>query len=332
MKTSIRLNNDLSSAELVTLIETAEQAGFDQIWVSNDLMLRSAPVLIGAFAARTERIGLGIGIMNPYTVHPTELAMIAATAQELSGGRFLLGVAAGAEEFLRWAGLPRTQPLRTTRQAVAALRKMLGHQDVRDADLPDWWNENSMMKFFLPAPVPVYVGAMGPKMRMLAGEVGDGALCLLFPPESYGQSLADVRAGLDKAGRSAAAFDMPACVWVSVGEPGPAHRALAAKLAYFGSSLSPYQLAAVGLTAQDLQPAAELAFAGNLDAAVDLVDDRALSLGIAGTPEDVVERCVALAGHGVDHISFGPPLGVDPVAALKVLGAEVIPALRARTS
>ncbi|MGH3173208.1 MAG: LLM class flavin-dependent oxidoreductase, partial [Streptosporangiaceae bacterium] len=97
---SVRVNNDLGFAGLLALAEAAERAGFDQLWVSNDLFLRSAPVLAGALAARTGRIGLGISVMNPYSVHVSELAMAAATVQEVSGGRFLLGLGAGAEQFL----------------------------------------------------------------------------------------------------------------------------------------------------------------------------------------------------------------------------------------
>ena len=101
---SVRVNNDLPFAELLALAAAAERAGFDQLWFSNDLFLRSAPVLAGALAASTGRIGLGIAVMNPYSVHVSELAMVAATAQEISGGRFLLGLGAGAEQFLGWAG------------------------------------------------------------------------------------------------------------------------------------------------------------------------------------------------------------------------------------
>ena len=92
MRFSVRVNNDLSVAELTSLAVAAEAAGFDQVWVSNDLFLRSAPVLAATLAARTSRIALGIGVMNPYSVHPAELAMMAATLQEASGGRFLLGI------------------------------------------------------------------------------------------------------------------------------------------------------------------------------------------------------------------------------------------------
>src|SRR5688500_3749444 len=102
MRFSLRLNNDLTLSEYVTLARAAERAGFDQLWVSNDLFLRSAPVLLTGLALQTERIQLGVGIMNPYTVHPSELAMLAATLDEVSGNRFILGLASGAGEFLKW--------------------------------------------------------------------------------------------------------------------------------------------------------------------------------------------------------------------------------------
>lgn len=328
MRASIRVNNDLSSAQLLDVASAAESAGFDQLWVSNDLLLRSAPVLVGALASRTSRIDLGIGIMNPYTVHPTELAMMAATAQEVSEGRFRLGIGAGAPTFLAWAGVERRRPMRTTRETVAALRRLLGHGDVAEQDLPSWWSDAAFLRFGLETPVPVYVGAMGPQMRRLSGTVADGALPLLYPPESYVSAREDVLAGVRDAGREPAAFDLPACVWVSVGEEDSARRALAEKLAYYGSSISEVQLASVGLTPQQLEPAAEYAHAGDLDKAVGLIDDRMLSLGIAGSPEQVVERCRALASLGVDHLSFGPPLGPDLGTAIATLGRDVLPHLR----
>ena len=328
----MRVNNDLTSSELIRLVKSAESAGFDQFWVSNDLLLRSAPVLVGALATHTSRIQLGIGIMNPYTVHTTELAMMAATAQEVAEGRFLLGVGAGAEDFLRWAGVERSEPMRTTRTAVAALRRLLGHDDVRDTDLPSWWNDKAYLRFPMPPrPVPVYVGAMGPRMRRLAGELADGALPLLYPPELYGTASDDVREGLRAAGRQHIGFDLPACVWVSVGnDDRETRRALAEKLAYYGPSISSVQLATVGLTPEDFGPAAELARRGELGAATELIDDRMMSLGIAGSGEEVTSRCRRLAELGVDHISFGPPLGPDLDDAVDLLGQEVIPHLAGR--
>src|SRR5690606_18164418 len=88
MKFSLRFNNDLPADEYVRLVQAAEQAGIDQFWVSNDLFLRSAPVILTAVALATERIEIGTCIVNPYTLHPAEIAMMAATLDEVSGGRF----------------------------------------------------------------------------------------------------------------------------------------------------------------------------------------------------------------------------------------------------
>jgi len=329
MKFSLRTNNDLTVAEFAEICVAAEEAGFDQLWISNDLMLRSAPVIIGYLAGLTSRIQLGTSIMNPYTVHPTELAMIAATAQEVSGGRFLLGVGAGAEEFLGWAGIERTKPLTTTLHAIAAIRSMLGHRDVNEADLPDWWSEDAALRFATDTPVPVYVGAMGPKMTQMAGRVADGALPLLYPPEHFTEAREHILAGLAEAGRDEADFDLPACIWVSVSkDPIAGRRELAKKLAYFGPSISPILLAKAGLTPELFRPAADLAMAGDLEGAADLIDDHMLTLGIAGSPDEVVDRCRSLVGLGAKHLSFGPPLGRTAVEGVRLLGAEVLPALR----
>jgi 5,10-methylenetetrahydromethanopterin reductase len=343
VKFSVRVNNDLPFAELLELATAAEQTGFDQVWFSNDLFLRSAPVLAGALSVSTGRIGLGIAIMNPYSVHVSELAMAAATAQEISGGRFLLGLGAGAEQFLGWAGLARPRPLATTRTALVVLRTLLGHGDVDRSVLPEWFGPDSALKFAGPQPVPVYVGAMGPKMLAMAGRHADGVLPLLYPPERYAtvrpQVLAGAAlegAGLDGAGLDGAGLDggsrsrdvdLPACFWVSVSDDAAAARAaLAEKLAYYGPSIPAAVLAGSGLRPQDFAPAAELAHGGRGAAA--LIDDRMLSLGVAGDGADVLARCRALTRLGASHLSFGPPLGPDPVAAVRLLGEQVLPALQ----
>jgi 5,10-methylenetetrahydromethanopterin reductase len=321
MRFSVRVNNDLPFAELLALATAAEQAGFGQLWFSNDLFLRSAPVLAGALAALTERISLGIAVMNPYSVHVSELAMVAATAQEVSGGRFLLGLGAGAEQFLGWAGLARPRPLAVTRTALVVLRALLGHGDVDRTLLPEWFGPDSVLRFPLDRPVPVYVGAMGPKMLEMAGRHADGVLPLLYPPERYAVVRPQVLAGAGSRD-----VDLPACFWVSVSDDAAAGRAaLAEKLAYYGPSISAEMLAGSGLRPQDFAPAAELAQSGRVAAA--LVDDRMLSLGVAGDVADVVARCRPLVRLGASHLSFGPPLGPDPVAAVRLLGEQVLPVL-----
>ncbi|MEZ4636555.1 MAG: LLM class flavin-dependent oxidoreductase [Caldilineaceae bacterium] len=79
MKFSLRLNNDLSPSQYVALAQAAEDAGFDQFWVSNDLFLRSDIPILTQVALRTERIHVGTGILNPYTIHPVGDGVLAAT-------------------------------------------------------------------------------------------------------------------------------------------------------------------------------------------------------------------------------------------------------------
>ncbi len=326
MRFSVRVNNDLGFTELLVLAGAADEAGFGQLWVSNDLFLRSAPVLAGALAARTQRIGLGIAVMNPYSMHVSELAMMAATAQEVSGGRFLLGLGAGSEQFLGWAGLARTRPLTATRTALVTLRAMLGHPDIEAGLLPDWFGPDSALKFPLTRPVPVYVGAMGPKMLAMAGRHADGVLPLLYPPERYAGVRQQVLASA--GGRQ---LDLPACFWVSLsGDSMAARTALAEKLAYYGPSISAPVLAEAGLRPEDFTAAARLAHDGH--GAAGLIDARMLSLGVAGDAGEVLERCRHLRRLGARHLSFGPPLGPDPVAAIRLLGEQVLPVLQSEES
>ena len=321
MRFSVRVNNDLAFADLLAVAGEAERAGFDQLWVSNDLFLRSAPVLVSALAARTARIGLGIAVMNPYSVHVSELAMLAATLQEVSGGRFLLGLGAGSEQFLGWAGIARSHPLGVTRTALVVLRALLGHADVERALLPGWFGADSVLRFGVTRPVPVYVGAMGPRMLAMAGRHADWVLPLLYPPERY----AGVRERV-LAGAGFRDVDLPACFWVSLSDDAAAARAaLAEKLAYYGPSISAEVLATAGLAPQDFAAAARLAHDGQ--AAAQLIDDRMLALGVAGDGAAVLARCRALLRLGARHLSFGPPLGPDPVAAIRLLGEQVLPAL-----
>jgi 5,10-methylenetetrahydromethanopterin reductase len=324
VRTSVRLNNDLDVDTFVALAGAAEEAGFDQVWISHDLFWRSAPVLLAAAAVATERISLGIGIANPYSAHPAEIAMSAATLQELTRGRFLLGLGAGAEAFLGWAGITRPQPLARTREAVLACRALLA----REAPSCPGWQPEGHLRWPGP-PVPVYLGVMGPRMTALAGEVADGVLALSYPPERAARSASVVREAALAAGRDPDALDVPACFWVSVDDDLDRARAeLAAKLAYYGPSISAPLLAEAGLAPEDFLPAMRALETDGPAAAARLVTDEMLQLGIAGDASAVVARCAGLVAAGATHLSFGPPLGPDPLAAVRLLGSAVLPRLR----
>jgi len=251
VKTSLRFNNDLPVAKFVRIAALAEEAGFDQVWVSHDLFWRSAPVLLAAAAAATSRIVLGAGVFNPVSMHVSEIAMAAASLNEASGGRFLLGIGAGADRFLDWAGLAPRPPVERTRQAIIELRALLA------GEAPSGWSAQGRLRTG-PASVPIYVGAMGPRMLELAGELADGALPLLFPPEHYPVAAAQVEQGARRAGRDPSSIDIAACVWCSLDEDRDRARlALAAKIAYYGPSFSPYLLGRAEIAPEEFEPVSD---------------------------------------------------------------------------
>jgi 5,10-methylenetetrahydromethanopterin reductase len=330
MRFSLRLNNDLSLPDYVTLAQLAELHGFDQFWISNDLFLRSAPVILAAVAAATQQIEIGTCILNPYTIHPSEIAMLAATLDELSSCRFNLGLAAGAADFLKWIDLSHGQPVAAMRETIVAVRALLAGERAVIAGKFLRWSGEAYLRFQAPRVTPIYLGAMGPGMLRLAGELADGVLPLLFPPEHYFGVKPYLEDGLQKRADVLPPLDFAVCMWVSLAEDRAAARqALAEKVAYYGHTLGPLILERLGLTYEDFAPIEHAAMAENdMEKACSLVDERMLQIGVVGRPEDLIARLEPLVEAGARHLSFGPPLGPDPKAAIHLLGEHIIPHFR----
>lgn len=327
MKFSLRFNNDLPAQDYVTLAQAAEAAGFDQFWVSDDLFLRSAPVILTACALATNSIELGTCIVNPYTLHPAEMAMMAATLDEVSGGRFNLGISAGAAEFLKWVGITPEKPVRLVAETIEVLRKLFAGERAEIHGKSLQWTDEAYLRFTPKRMIPIYVGALSPKMLQLTGAMADGALPLLLPPEHYETVLPLIEQGLGETGRNKDDLDLAACIWVSVAEDrAAAEMVLRQKIAYYGHALSPLIWERLGVTQDDFRPIEQAAMRDNdLFRAAEMVTPRMLNIGVVGSPQEIIERLEPLAAQGVRHLSFGPPLGPDPLEAIRLLGKHVIP-------
>ncbi len=324
MRFSIRLNNDLPVRDYRELASAAEAAGFDQFWVSHDLFLHSAPVILTACALATSTIKLGTCVLNPYTLHPAEIAMTAATLQEVSNGRFNLGIAAGASDFLGWVGIEHERPLARMREVIADLRACLRGEVVLS------WEPQAFLRVPIDTAIPIYLGATSPGMLRLAGEAADGVLPLLFPPEHLATVQPLVAEGAASVGRDLHDFDLAACIWCSVSDDGAAAEAvLRDKIAYYGHALSGYLRDRLGLQETELAAIEQaLQRDRNPMLARSLVTPQMLRIGIVGTPADLFSRLEGLVELGATHLSFGPPLGPEPLDAITLLGREVLPRFR----
>jgi 5,10-methylenetetrahydromethanopterin reductase len=327
LKFSLRLNNDHPVADYVTLATAAEAAGFDQFWVSDDLFLRSAPVILAAIACATERIEIGTCILNPYTINPAEIAMLAATLDELSNQRFNLGLSSGAADFLKWIGITPSKPRTAVIETIQAINRLLSGEPVPyDGHFLQWTNE-AYLRFRPLRRVPIYLGAMSANMLRTIGQQADGGLPLLFPPESYESVISTIHEGAKMAGRDQNKLDIAACIWVSVSDDrAAAEDVLKEKIAYYGHAMSSLVLDRLGLTQADFTAIEQAAMVENdLEKAKSLVTEPMMRIGIAGTATDLIPRLEGLVAMGATHISFGPPLGSDLLEAVESIGREVIP-------
>ena len=329
MRFSVSLNSGHGpTSEAVKLAVLAEKNGLECVWYCQDLFQRDVWVFLTAAATHTKRIDLGTGIVTPYTVNPAELAMHAATLDEYSGGRVRLGVSVGAVEFLRWVGIEARRPLSAMRESIEIIRRLLkGERVEHDGRVFRGWTRDAYMRFEpLRDRIPVYLGAQSRRMLELTGEIADGGLPLLFPPEYIEDVLGHISRGAARAGRRIEDIDVIGCIWFSVSDdPEAAMEALRGLVSFYGPHLAPEMIGKVGLRPEDFDPIREALSAQDFERARALVTDEMARIAIHGTPEDCVERIDQLIGKGLTHVRFGPPLGPDPGETIRLIGEDIIP-------
>ena len=328
MRFGLRFNSDSGSLrEIVRRAQYAEQLGFDDLWYCQDLMKRDAWVALTAIATATRRVRLGTCIVNPFTSSPAEIAMRAASLHELSEGRFVLGLGPGDPPYLDWVGQRQTAPVKGLGEAIALIRALLAGQEVpTENKVFTGWHAQAQLRMPLPqTPIPIYIGGQGPRVLEMMGALGDGGLPIVFPPETVDHVVDHIRQGAQQAGRSLHGFDLAACVWWSVASTRrAAEDALRYLIAYYGPSLRQETLAPIGLMPADFDDVRLAWHAGNMDAAMRGLDERMFRLAIYGSPEDMLERVRWLGSRGVTQVNLGPPLGPEPLDALRITGEHVI--------
>lgn len=328
MRFGIRFNDPFGPVRrVVELAQLAEQAGFDVVWYCHDLFQRDAWITLTAIAAATSRVKVGTCIVNPYTEDPAEIAMHAATLQEYSGGRFILGIGPGEPQFLDWVGRRQGRPVTGLREAVTILRRLLAGEAVPfdGTVFRDWRPGAQLVHAPTHDPIPIYIGGQGPRAVRLMGELGDGALPLIFPPVFLPQVMAWIGEGAAAAGRSVSAIDVAPCFWFSLAdERHAAEDAMRRMIASYGHYLRDEMLAPIGLSRQDFVPLGEVWASGDHAGAEAMVQGRMFELAVLGTVDEVLPRLARLAAQGATQINVGPPLGPDPLRSIELLGERLV--------
>ncbi|MDQ6915823.1 MAG: LLM class F420-dependent oxidoreductase [Actinomycetota bacterium] len=222
----------LTAAEQLHLVREAERLGFDSVWAAEAYGSDAATVLAW-LAAQTERIAVCSAIFQMPARSPAMTAMTAATLDQLSGGRFRLGIGpSGPQVAEGWHGQRFARQLQRTREYVDVVRMALArerveyHGETLEVPLPD--GPGKALKMTI-APVqervPIYLAAIGPKNVALAGEIADGWLPVLFSPEHVAEFRPRLEEGAARAGRALdGGFDVAPTVNVLIGDDVEAAR------------------------------------------------------------------------------------------------------------
>ncbi len=201
-------------------VRYAEEKGFEAVWQAESRLVRDAIVPMAAYAAVTEKIKVGSGVLNNWTRNIGLLASTFLTLDDLAPDRTILGIGAWWDPLAQNVGIERRKPLLAMRETVEVVRRLLAMERVTfhgefhkvegiELDVVHGRRE--------PRNVPIMIGATGPKMMKLTGEIADGAvLNYCVPPEYNDRAIELLAEGAKKAGRTLDDIDRPQLVVCSV--------------------------------------------------------------------------------------------------------------------
>ncbi|MDX1664527.1 MAG: LLM class flavin-dependent oxidoreductase [Candidatus Promineifilaceae bacterium] len=206
--------------EGIELVKYAEDKGFDAVWQAESRLVRDAIVPMAAFAAHTDRMKVGSGVINNWTRNIGLLASTFLTLDDLAPDRIICGIGAWWDPLAANVGIDRRKPLTAMRETVEVLRRLLNLENVTyhgefhtvkgvELDVVHGRRE--------PRNVPIYIGATGPMMMELTGEIADGVVLNYCVPPSYNDmAMEHLEIGARRAGRSLEDIDRPQLVVCSV--------------------------------------------------------------------------------------------------------------------
>jgi 5,10-methylenetetrahydromethanopterin reductase len=201
-------------------VKYAEEKGFEAVWQAESRLVRDAIVPMAAYAAVTERIKIGSGVINNWTRNIGLLASTYLTLDDLAPDRVICGLGAWWDPLARNVGINRRKPLTAMKETIIVMKRLLNMERVTfegefiqvngiELDVVHGRRE--------PRNVPIMIGATGPKMLQMTGEIADGVVLNYCVPPEYNDRAMDMLAqGAKKAGRTIDDIDRPQLIVCSV--------------------------------------------------------------------------------------------------------------------
>jgi F420-dependent oxidoreductase-like protein len=311
----------MGSGDLLGMVREAERLGYDSVW-SAEAYGSDAATVLAYLAAGTSTIKLGSAIFQMPGRSPAMTAMTAATIDQLSDGRMLLGIGSSGPQVAEgWHGQRFARQLQRTREYIEVVRMALSrervefHGETIELPLPD--GPGKPLKLMIaPAQerIPIYLAAIGPKNTALAGEIADGWIPTFFSPEHVATFRTLLEEGAARSGRSLEGFDIAPVVNAYVSEDLEHARnlmrpGLALYIGGMGSREQNFynrlvQRYGFGAEAKEIQ---DLYLSGKKDEAAEAIPAGLIDLVSLCGPRDVVRARLAAFRHaGVGTLMVAP--------------------------
>jgi alkanesulfonate monooxygenase SsuD/methylene tetrahydromethanopterin reductase-like flavin-dependent oxidoreductase (luciferase family) len=282
---------------IVDLGPAIERAGFQAFW-KGEADSPDPYALLAGLAVTTRSLVLGTAIVHVHARSAVTLAVQTATLQEISGGRFWLGVGVANQRIASWHGARLERPLETARRYLERTRRVAAGETDETSFVLGWKPRHPRF--------PTFLAALGPKMSRLSGEVADGAIVNMATAEKLAEIVRLVREGARTAGKDESSVQVIAKVRVSLDPDRDRARARLRKLAALYTVADHYRdmLAASGFEAEVSKASAAAAEGGLRSATHAITDDYLdrLPLLAATSIEEVVDRLRPFEASGVTRI------------------------------
>ena len=219
-RVALYLQDAHSLPEAIEYVKYAEAAGFEAVWQAESRLVRDAVVPMAAFAAVTNRIKIGSGVINNWTRNAAVIAATFLTLDDLAQDRIYCGIGAWWDPLAAKVGIQRRKNLLAMREVVTVVRRLLNRERVtfqgefvqmEDVELDVVHGRKEARN------VPIYIGATGPQMMALTGEIADGVVLNYLVSPKYNESaMTQLEIGAGRAGRTVDDIDRPQLVVCSV--------------------------------------------------------------------------------------------------------------------
>ncbi|QPC81491.1 LLM class flavin-dependent oxidoreductase [Phototrophicus methaneseepsis] len=305
--------------DAIDYVKYAEARGFEAVWQAESRLVRDAIVPMAAFAATTSRIKIASGVINNWTRNAAVIASTFLTLDDLAPDRIICGIGAWWDPLASKVGIHRHKNLLAMREVVTVVRDLLARKRVSyqgefvqldDIELDVVHGRKE------PRNVPIYIGATGPKMMALTGEIGDGVvLNYLVSPAYNTMAMEQLEQGAKRAGKSVYDIDRPQLVVCSVDKDRSKALDGARKLVTQYLGQQPHIMKASGVSQDLLDEIGQVltwpATEEQIEQAMKLVpDDVVQMITASGTPEEVKAKVREYVSNGATcPILY--PLGSD---------------------